>query len=91
MHSHDIPLLRGTAVGCSIPTGPLGRTGELRVGIIGMVSPGDIIGVMPCIGLTERSGMGVRTGIVGTMGMLCMDPIPQETFHSKSSVNIYTM
>lgn len=57
------------------------------VGIIGMVSPVDIMGVMPCIGLTEGIGMGVRTGIGGTMGMFCMDPIPRETFHSKSLIN----
>lgn len=50
------------------------------VGIIGMVSPLGIMGVMPCIGLMDGSGMGVRTGIVGTMGMFCMDPIPSERF-----------
>lgn len=46
------------------------------VAIIGMVNPLGIMGVMPCIGLTDGGGIGVRTGIVGTMGMLCMDPIP---------------
>lgn len=81
MHFHGsnngLPLVRETGVGCSIPTGPLARAGALMAGIIGMVSPVVIMGVMPCIGLTEGSGMGVRTGIVGTIGdKFCMDPIP---------------
>lgn len=57
------------------------------VAIIGNASPVDIMGVMPGIGLTEGSGMGVRTGIVGTVGMFCMDPIPRETFQFKSLIN----
>lgn len=76
--NYDLPLVRETGVGCIIPTGPLAWAGALMVGIIGMVSPVGIMGVMPCIGLMEGSGMGVRTGIVGTMGMFCMDPIPRK-------------
>lgn len=68
---------RGMWVGCKMPIGPLGRAGELMVGITGTDSPVPIMGVMPGMGLIVVIGIGVRMGTLGIMGTFGIVPIPR--------------